>query len=119
MEKQAALKNLLHLIAERIRTRRKEMGLSQEQLAERAGLSHNYLARLELAWNSPSLSTLISLASALGVHISDLLATEEIWQDRGRELAHSLEGLKPEEVEYVTAQFRASLDFIKSKRSGS
>lgn len=114
-----ALKRLQLQIAERIRTKRKGLELSQEQLAERAGLSHNYIARLELGWNSPSLSTLLSLASALGMHASDLLATEETWRDRGRDLAHSLDGLTAEEVEYVTTQFRASLDFIKKKRNAS
>lgn len=113
MNEQTDIKSLLTLIASRIRIRRKELGLSQEQLAERAGLSHNYLARLELAWNSPTLKTLLSLADALDMHIADIIATDETWSDKGRELAHSLDGLKDEEVEYVTQQFRANIEFLK------
>lgn len=117
MEEQTDLKKLQDLIADRIRSRRKELGWSQEQLAERAGLSHNYLARLELGWNSPSLSTLIALAATLGMHVSDFLITEEVWLDQGRQLAHSLEGLTSEEADYVIEQFRAHVEFVKKQHT--
>lgn len=115
MEEQTDLKRLQRLIADRIRSRRKELGWSQEQLAERAGLSHNYLARLELGWNSPSLNTLIALSAALGMHVSDFVTTDEPWLDKGRELAHSLEGLTSEEADYVIEQFRAHVEFVRKQ----
>lgn len=104
------------LIAERVRSRRKALGLSQEQLAERAGLSSNYLARLELAWNSPSLGTLISLADALNLRPADFLTSEEEWSDKARQLAHMLEELEPDQAEYVMRQLVASVEFLKHNR---
>jgi transcriptional regulator with XRE-family HTH domain len=44
---------------------RKERGLTQEALAEKAGLSLGYIGRLEIGRHDPSLSTLVKLAKAL------------------------------------------------------
>ena len=44
---------------QRLRTRR---GLTQEQLAVKAGLSRTFVTRLELGQHDPSLSTLVRLA---------------------------------------------------------
>ena len=55
---------------QQLRTRR---GLTQEQLAVTAGLSRAFLARLELGQHDPSLSTLVRLAKALRVSVTELL----------------------------------------------
>ena len=55
---------------QRLRTRR---GLTQEQLAVNVGLARTYLARLELGQHDPSLSTLVRLAKALRVSVTELL----------------------------------------------
>ena len=47
--------------------------MSQEQLAEKAGLSRGYLAPLETARQDPTLSTLERLAKALRVKVTRLL----------------------------------------------
>ncbi|MGB9619959.1 MAG: helix-turn-helix domain-containing protein, partial [Armatimonadota bacterium] len=65
---------LLKTLAEHMRERRKSLGLSQEQLADRAGLSPNYVAKLELEKRAPSLSVLNALADALEVTVSELLS---------------------------------------------
>ncbi len=57
----------------RLKTLRKARGMSQEALAERAGISRTYLARLETARQDPTLSTLEKLAKALKVPIEKLL----------------------------------------------
>jgi transcriptional regulator with XRE-family HTH domain len=46
---------------------RKERGLTQEQLAERSGLSQQYLSGLERGQRNPTIVTLYELAEALGV----------------------------------------------------
>jgi transcriptional regulator with XRE-family HTH domain len=53
-----------------VRTAKK---LSQATLAKRAGLSREYVLRLEAGQQDPSLSTLTALAKALGVPVTRLL----------------------------------------------
>jgi transcriptional regulator with XRE-family HTH domain len=53
---------------------RRERGLTQEQLAERSGLSQQYLSGLERGQRNPTIVTLYELATALGVSHLDLLA---------------------------------------------
>jgi transcriptional regulator with XRE-family HTH domain len=55
----------------RLRTRNK---LSQAALAKRAGLSREYLNKIEAGRYDPPLSTLNGLAKALGVRVTELLA---------------------------------------------
>ena len=59
--------------AVRLKKLRTERELSQRALAERAGISREYLARLEAARQDPTLSTLEKLAKALRVKVSALL----------------------------------------------
>jgi transcriptional regulator with XRE-family HTH domain len=61
-------------LARQIRTRRKTIGLTQEQLAKRMHVSRNYVARLEMGdRKNPSLAILKRLAKALGVPVTALL----------------------------------------------
>lgn len=55
------------MFGETLRRMRKERGLSQEALAERAGLAADYLGFIERGENVPTLSILLKLARALGV----------------------------------------------------
>jgi transcriptional regulator with XRE-family HTH domain len=55
----------------RLRTRNK---LSQAALAKRAGLSREYVNKIEAGRYDPPLSTLNGLAKALGVRVTKLLA---------------------------------------------
>lgn len=52
---------------------RKRKGLTQAALAEKAGISREYLARLETGVHDPHLSRLRKLAKALGVKVSELV----------------------------------------------
>ena len=52
---------------------RKEKGLTQEALAEKSGLSQQYISGLENGRRNPTIVTLFELASALGVGHLDLL----------------------------------------------
>ena len=57
----------------KIKSLRARRGLTQKQLAERASISHGYLARLETARQDPSLTVLEKLAKALRVKTAELL----------------------------------------------
>ena len=60
-------------MAMRVKEWRERRGLTQEQLATKAGLSRGFLARLETARHDPKLSTLEKIAKALKVDIAKLL----------------------------------------------
>jgi transcriptional regulator with XRE-family HTH domain len=60
-------------VAERLQQLRKRRKWTQAELADKAGLSRGYLARLETARQDPTLTTLEALARALGVKVSRLL----------------------------------------------
>jgi transcriptional regulator with XRE-family HTH domain len=55
-----------------IRIRRQASGLSQEALAERAGVHRNYVGLLERGERNASLTTLIAVARALNVTLAQL-----------------------------------------------
>ncbi len=57
--------NLAPAIAKLVTSRREELGLSQRELAKRAGLSHTVISRIEGGEHSPSRKTLERLADVL------------------------------------------------------
>ncbi len=63
--------------AEVLREVRQEKGLSQEALADLAGLHRNYVSEVERGLKSPSLRTLDQLAHALDVPAWALLKRTE------------------------------------------
>lgn len=52
---------------------RREKQLTQEQLAERSGLSQQYISGLESGRRNPTIVTVYEIACALGVSHLDLL----------------------------------------------
>ena len=60
----------------RIRHLREDRGLTQEQLAERAGLSMKHLGLVERGKTNSTLSSLEGVSRALGVSLSDLFDFE-------------------------------------------
>ncbi|MBP7065500.1 helix-turn-helix transcriptional regulator [Ferrovibrio sp.] len=59
---------------------RREKKLTQEQVADRSGLSQQYISDLERGCRNPTVITLYELAQALGASHVDLVAVDE----RGR-----------------------------------
>ena len=79
-------------IGEKIRKYRKEKGISQEELAEKVGISVTHMSHIETANTKMSLPVLVSMAEALGVKTDDLLSekTAEIGEATAEELAELL-----------------------------
>lgn len=55
-----------------IRRRREAQGLTLEQLADRAGLTPNYIGTIENGKRDPSLSTVMALATGLRISPAEL-----------------------------------------------
>lgn len=61
----------------RVRSLRMAAGITQEQLAEKAGLSMKHLGELERGRSNPTLSSLQALANGLGVSVATLFDYED------------------------------------------
>ena len=59
--------------ARRLRSARRALGLTQHELGKQAGISGSQVYRLEAAEREPRLSTLVSLARALGKDPAELV----------------------------------------------
>ena len=64
------------LVGENTARIRKEKGLTQEALAEKSGLSQQYISGLENGLRNPTIVTLHELASALGISHVDLVTPD-------------------------------------------
>jgi transcriptional regulator with XRE-family HTH domain len=60
-----------------VKFRREELGLTQEDLAEKAGIHRTYLSDVERGTRNLSLVNIERLASALAVTMSELFAVVE------------------------------------------
>lgn len=60
-------------IGNKLKRARMEQGLTQEELAERAGIRANYYAKIERGEINTTIDTLQKIASALNVKSSDIL----------------------------------------------
>lgn len=63
-------------VGAKIRTRRRELGLSLRKLAEYTDLSVSFLSMVERGRSSAALASLYKVADALGVDVSYFLSTE-------------------------------------------
>ncbi len=73
------------MVARNLRLFRQASGLSQEQLADLAGLDRNYVGKLEREENSPTVDTLELLALALQVDVETLLRRDRPANRVGRQ----------------------------------
>jgi transcriptional regulator with XRE-family HTH domain len=58
---------LRRVVARNLRRLRQKAGLSQEELADRAGLNRNYVGMIEREENAPTVDALEQLSEALNV----------------------------------------------------
>ena len=90
-------------IGKNIRKFRLEKKLRQEDLAERSGLSANYVGMVERGEKIPSLETFISIVNALGVS-ADMVLTDVVetgYLVKSSMLLDQLEHLSAEDREKI------------------
>ena len=56
-----------------IRRYRDAAGLSQQELADRVGISKSYVSSLELGYRAPNLNLLVKIARSVGVNPGELV----------------------------------------------
>ena len=55
-----------------IKKHRQLLGISQQELADKTGLSLNFIGKIEVAFSKPSTDTIIKIAEALNLTVSQL-----------------------------------------------
>jgi len=61
------------MLGDKIRNYRKQAGFTQEQLAEKADLHHNFIGEVERGNMEISLTSMLKIAKALKVKVRDLV----------------------------------------------
>jgi len=61
------------ILGETIRSYRKSAHLSQEKLAEKADLHHNYIGEIERGEKAATIDTMLKISKALGIKVRDLV----------------------------------------------
>lgn len=70
---QQAEKSILKQFGERIKELRKKRNLSQEKLADEAGIERSYMGTIERGERNPTLLKVYRIAKALKTHSSKLM----------------------------------------------
>ena len=87
-------------IGRRIARRRKELGLRQVQVCERAGINDKYLSCIERATSIPSLEVIMKLALALDTTPDEFLTGSVRYEDdQWRDVAELMRGMSPRQLE--------------------
>lgn len=69
--------NFYTKLGKNIKKLREHQNLTQQQLADKIGKGLNFVGKIEIAFSKPSLNTLIDIASALKVNVSELTNFED------------------------------------------
>jgi transcriptional regulator with XRE-family HTH domain len=64
-------------LGDAIRARRRELGVSQEALADQIGMDRTYLSGIERGERNPSYTNLLRIAASLRLPLSELQADAE------------------------------------------
>ena len=82
-----------------IARKRKAMGLTQNQLAERLGVTDRAVSKWECGRSLPDSSIMLELCAALGINVNELLTGEELEMENFNKAAEAnlLEAIKKKE----------------------
>src|SRR5919204_3720910 len=74
-------------VGQELRAQREEKGLSLRELARRLGISPSALSQIETGKSRPSVSTLYSIVTELGISLDELFGGDQHARGRAREPA--------------------------------
>lgn len=69
--------NINKKLGNKIRALRKLKGYTQEELGEKSGVSYKFIGEIERGVVNPSLNSLVHIAKALDIHVSDLFPSKQ------------------------------------------
>lgn len=100
------------LLGQAIRERRKQLGMTQEELAEKLGIGHQAMSRIEHGHIAPKMDRLPLIANSLQCTVADLFRQSDSSQSSlASRIADVLSGLSSKKQEYIF-QHISSLAFL-------
>lgn len=93
-------------LGQRIKVKRKDLRMTQEDLAEKVGISSSFMGHIERGSRVLSVDTLSRLCVVLDVSADDLL---------GLKYDHSMSRLTDEDLELAQTLLQHTLDIVKSQ----
>lgn len=95
-----------------IRSKRKELKLTQAQLAELMGSDEYYISAIETGKRKPGSKFLVSLSNALSIPIDSLLGLDSniVLHEQVSDLEDKLQQLKPNDRELLIDIFNQLID---------
>lgn len=103
-------------VARNIGARRRTLGLTQAQLAERLGVDTETLSRFERGKHAPTLKNLVRLAGLLHTTVADLLMEErQPPSDDATIVSSWLEVLSPEDKAHALAILKQCCDYLETR----
>ncbi|TVR89039.1 MAG: XRE family transcriptional regulator [Spirochaetaceae bacterium] len=105
------LSDVRRILAENVRKQRRQLGMSQFQLAERCGISSSFIGEIETSKKYPSAETLAVLAHALGLAPYQLYLDGSDWEvhDRYDSLRRMYHDIKRKFNEQIDESFWDSM----------
>lgn len=118
MGNRAESQDLIEL-GNRIRDRRQEIGLSQEKVAEMAGISINTVSRIEGGQSAMSIEIFIKMVQVLGMDANELLGVNGMAKENGgqcQKMLCRIRHLKQSEQTVVLQTMEALVDGLRQCR---
>ncbi len=82
--------NIRTVLAINMKAKRKELNISQAELAEKIGTSPNYISKIEAEKQFPSVQMIEQIAGALKIDSVDLFSLEKIQENKFNEIEKKL-----------------------------
>jgi len=103
--------NVKEILAQNLKENRRKLGITQPELAERAGMSTQYLAMIEIARKFPTADILERLSAALGINPHELFSVsvspERAIEELQQKVVKNIDQVVAEAVEKaISAQFK-------------
>lgn len=115
-QKSDAKAGVVRLLGAQLRRLREDRELTQEKLAELAGLNYKYVGRIELGKSDPGAYVLVRLAAALQVPIGELFETVHPAHAGGDTTTHRLSPSEADSIVDATAGLTALVNRILSRK---
>ena len=110
--------NVKEILAKNLKKNRRRLGITQPELAERAGLSTHYLGMIEIARNFPTADALERLATALGIKSNELFSVSDFPEIAMEQLQKAILDVLDKRLDNLDQTIEYALDKAIEKRCG-